>query len=490
LLIDIDQQRLYISSILDIEKKSAFGQYLTPTSIARYMASMFKPIDSKECKLLDPGVGLGSLTMAFLDKWINVQPPLENVEVDTFEVDDYLNSQFRNNLINNYSDLKVNFTLELVDFIENSVQKIKNNNIPHYSHAIINPPYKKIKANSENRRLLSSIGIETVNIYSAFIALSLLLLKPGGQLVAIVPRSFCNGVYYKSFRQFLIKEASILHIHIFSSRDKAFKDDSVLQENIIILLERGTNQENVVISTSTDETFSDYNVFTHPFNHIVSATDPDFFINIPTNQHTCQLESLELIKNSLGDLNIEVSTGPVVDFRNRKELRSKPEKNTGPLLYPHHLSDFFVNWPSEHKNKLEYIQVSDDTKKILYPIGYYVVVRRFSSKDEKRRVNACVVSPKNFKNISVLGFENHINVFHKNKQGLSEELALGIAVYLNSKLVDDQVRQFNGHTQINVADLRHLYYPNLEGLITLGNWAKTQKIIRPDNIDKQIINLV
>jgi hypothetical protein len=77
-------------------------------------------------------------------------------------------------------------------------------------------------------------GIETVNLYSAFVALALTLMQPGGQLVAIIPRSFCNGPYYRPFRAFLLRHAALRHIHLFASRTKAFKDDDVLQENVII----------------------------------------------------------------------------------------------------------------------------------------------------------------------------------------------------------------------------------------------------------------
>ena len=31
----------------------------------------------------------------------------------------------------------------------------------------------------------------------------------------------------------------------------------------------------------------------------------------------------------------------------------------------------------------------------------------------------------------MLGFENHLNVFHENKRGLPEALARGLAVFLN-----------------------------------------------------------
>ncbi len=59
----------------------------------------------------------------------------------------------------------------------------------------------------------------------------------------------------------------------------------------------------------------------------------------------------------------------------------------------------------------------------------------------------------------MLGFENHLNVFHEDKHGLPETLAYGLAVFLNTTAVDENFRRFNGHTQVNATDLRLMKYP-------------------------------
>jgi len=81
---------------------------------------------------------------------------------------------------------------------------------------------------------LRRLGIETGNLYSGFLAAALALLAPGGELVAITPRSFCNGPYFRPFREALLRSAQLRRLHIFESREQAFSDDEVLQENIIL----------------------------------------------------------------------------------------------------------------------------------------------------------------------------------------------------------------------------------------------------------------
>ena len=152
-----------------------------------------------------------------------------------------------------------------------------------------------------------------MNLYSAFVALAVALTAPRGQIVAIIPRSFCNGPYYRSFRQFVLDRAALRHVHLFESRSAAFKDDAVLQENVIIRLERGGRPGPVTVSTSTDDTFTDLTTRTHPFDRIVLPDDSARFVHVPTSsESTVELSSS--IRSTLTDLGIDVSTGPVVDF--------------------------------------------------------------------------------------------------------------------------------------------------------------------------------
>jgi adenine-specific DNA-methyltransferase len=114
------------------------------------------------------------------------------------------------------------------------------------------------------------------------------------------------------------------------------------------------------------------------------------------------------------------------------------------------------------------------------------VVRRFSSKEEKRRVMANVVNPADFPGMTLLGFENHLNVFHANKQGLHKTLAYGLMVFLNSTALDEYFRTFNGHTQVNATDLKQIKYPSREILMTLGEWALNQLKLTQEMIDEKL----
>lgn len=477
---------------LDQAKRADLGQFFTPYKIAKFMVSLFQKRSQETIRLLDAGAGIGALSVAFLEKFGCA--PHKQIELLAYEFDTSVSSALKANLAE-CADLLMHSGIQILpeviegDFIQEGVVSYMFGRHKPADYAILNPPYRKINSDSSHRRLLRRVGVETVNLYSGFIALAILLLKDGGELVAIIPRSFCSGLYYRPFRKFLLQKAAIRQIHIFDSRKKAFKDDGVLQENIIIHLVKNASQGEIKISSSTDDEFVDFRELTLPFERIVSETDSEKFIHIPTDQHDHEINSSKNFIYSLSDIGIEVSTGPVVDFRVKDFLQKEPGINTAPLLYSAHFGEKSINWPKKNFKKSNALTITPETKKQLLPTGCYTLVRRFSSKEEKRRIVARIVTPAEIPG-EYIGFENHLNVFHCEKKGLSEELALGLAVYLNSTVIDEYFRQFNGHTQVNATDLRLLKYPSKIVLNELGNWAMNLPNFNQKIIDAKISSLL
>jgi adenine-specific DNA-methyltransferase len=483
----LDTSRLIFGKSTHREHKSALGQFLTPYPIARFMASLFTQRNCGSCRLVDPGAGLGALTGAFIERWKGGDLSFENVAVTAFEIDDRLRKRLSDTIEEYWSSEDLTFRLIGGDFIEEAALSLLGYGSERFrfTHAILNPPYKKIVSDSKHRHFLRKAGIETVNLYSGFLGLVIRLMEAHGEIVAIIPRSFCNGPYYKPFRDLLLEETAIRHIHLFASRNSAFKDDAVLQENVILLLEKNGQQADVTISSSTDDTFADIDFYQAPFSGIVQSGDTERFIHIPISPGQSEIELSSAISHSLSDIGIQVSTGPIVDFRMKQHLRALPEPGSVPLIYPGHFVQQRAVWPRIDHKKPNALMIHSQTERWLYPSGFYTVVRRFSAKEENRRIVAHTVSPKDF-SFSPLGFENHLNVFHEGKRGIDEDLSRGLAVFLNSTAVDMHFRRFNGHTQVNATDLRTMKYPSRDWLMQIGRWSKAHETPTQDEIDREI----
>ena len=339
-----------------------------------------------------------------------------------------------------------------------------------FTHIIMNPPYKKINGQTKTRKLLDAAGMEVSNLYAAFVWLAAKMLVPGGELVAITPRSFCNGPYFRRFRLALLDIISLRRIHVFESRKKAFREDDVLQENVIFHAVRiGHKPKRVTISSSEDSNFQKINVRSVPYEHVVFPHDKDAFIHLVLNKNDEDVKyRMSRFRTTLDDLEMEVSTGRVVDFRAKEHLRMLPEAGTVPLVYPCHFENGFVDWPGESEKKPNSIISSEQTRDLLVSAGYYILTKRFTAKEERRRVVAAIYDPRRIQS-PLVGFENHLNYFHSKGKGLSPNIARGLALYLNSTLFDKYFRLFSGHTQVNATDLRKMRYPEREQLIRLGS---------------------
>ena len=474
----IEELRNKAYDVLNQTKRKQLGQFYTPYTTSLFMASLFDDI-SGHVKLLDPGCGIGSLTGAFIEETFS-RKQYKSLDCELIDIESEINSLVKEFTLSICNLDGVNAVYEQADFIQGQPSLFQEDSLfmnSSYTHCIMNPPYKKIPASGKHRKLLREQGIETGNLYSAFVSLALKRLTKGGELVAIIPRSFCNGPYFKPFREQILAESAIKHIHIFESRSKTFKEDSVLQENIIIHLIKGEEQGGVTLSSSISGDFQRIkgNLFNATgfksravsFDSVVKPSDTDKFIYLPVDKSDeLAIEQLTCFSSSLEEMNISVSTGPVVGFRSRDFLLDQCNESAVPLFYPAHFSNNKVIWPSKEKpNSLSknYPKKND----FWLNKGAYLVVNRFSAKEEKRRISAHIFSE--FTDSEYVAFENKLNVFHIGKKGFSLAVVKGLYIYLNSTLVDNFFRQFSGHTQVNATDLRNMHYPSLELLEKIGS---------------------
>ena len=460
------------------------------------MANLFE-VNSDTIRFLDPGAGTGVLTAAFCEHLLEKDVELKKLTltVDAYENDSGILPFLKMVLDSCKAEFEIrghDFKYHILeqDFILSNEKYFRKYKLLHsneepvlYDFIISNPPYYKLNKDSPHAAVMDELISGQPNIYALFMAVSASMLKPDGEMVFITPRSFCSGLYYKKFREWFIKNVNLENIHIFDSRKEIFDKDEVLQENIIIKakkIKRITPDKKVIISVSKNKNFDNLRKIESRTEDVLYRKNGDVFIRIPTSP--LDIEIINIVDKwpeTLKTLGLEISTGPVVHFRAREYLLHELTENpkSVPLLWMHNIEDMKTVLNVNKNKKESSIRLCPKTLPLLLPVENYVLVKRFSSKEQDRRLSAAVLLESEFPYKNV-GIENHLNYIHRLNGKLSVYEAFGISAILNTKFIDNFFRLLNGSTQVNATEIRSLPFPEMEDIIKIGKLIYETKSYR------------
>ena len=312
------------------------------------------------------------------------------------------------------------------------------------------------------------------NIYALFMANAADLLMPHGEMVAITPRSYFNGPYFKRFRKWFFDRMVARQIHVFESRTEAFRSDSVLQENVILHAEKGGSPGDVLLTSSEGRDLLGAKARSSPYDTTIDNSNGDHVVRVLSSHFECEVVAImDALPNRFRDLGFGISTGPVVTFRATEFLREERAANTAPLLWMHNVRPFVTQFPLM-KRKLGHVEISDASRKLLVPAKNYILLKRFTAKEEKRRLVAGIFTRDDTYSEWV-GLENHLNYVYRDKSELTIVEAYGLCAFFNSALVDTYFRAISGNTQVNATEIRGMPIPDQTILNKIGREVRILK---------------
>jgi adenine-specific DNA-methyltransferase len=475
------QQREFEESAPSDQRK-ARGQVFTPPAVARFMAAM-PELPRRHIRVLDPGAGAGMLTAALCERLSQLRTPRQ-VELIAFESDERLAEMLRRTLETCQAVLgrrghTVTYELNAGDFLEAAASGFggadlfeQASPIGEIDIAIMNPPYAKVRAGSRAAQMLAEVVHGQPNLYALFLAGAAQLLRPDGQLVAITPRSFCNGPYFRTFRRWFFRRMALERIHLFDSRKDTFAD--VLQESVITHATRTEKRSGFVqVSSSHGRDIPrDVAVEVHPARRIVDDSAGEMILRIPTTKRDASIiDVMDAWPSRFPDHGLGVSTGPVVSFRATEHLLPalRPD-DSAPLLTVHNVRSWETRWPVDRPGISQALRVSPESAKLLLPVRNYVLLRRFTAKEENRRLVAGPFLASEWPHPQV-GLENHLNYVYHRRRELSDFEVRGLVALFNSRLFDTYFRTVSGNTQVNAAEILSFPFPDMDRIASLGRSA-------------------
>jgi len=466
----------YLKTVSKAERKE-IGQFFTPAPIADYMAS-FSEFRHESVRILDPGAGCGILTAAIVD--FLLAKNVKRFEIDLYENNAAVIPLLEDNLQFMQEHLckknvQMDFEIHERNFIaDNHFAWTGMLPSEKYDIVISNPPYKKIAKDSAESAIMRDIVYGQPNLYFLFMAMGAKLLKAGGEFIYIVPRSFSSGLYFSTFRKWFLSELRITSLHLFASREAvAGNQDKILQETVILrAVKTSFSQVEIEITESTDgldiRKIKRYFV---RYNTCVK-NDEHSFLYLPTSEQDAQV--LDFINHwhaTLPTLGFRMKTGKLVDFREREWLCQTPSDNTIPLLWPFNLNGARIKFPVQMQGKPQYLKDDSRTKRLQMVRGNYLLLKRFTSKEEKRRLQCTLLFAEDFSTFDSISTENHLNYIAKTNGSMRLEEMYGLFVLLNSSYLDRYFRILNGSTQVNATEINAMPFPPIESIHEMGHRA-------------------
>ena len=456
----IKRTQEFVMSVARDDRKR-YGQFFTSAETARFMAGLYDiDLSKPEISILDAGAGTGILSAAVVERLVALGYS-GRIILTCYETDLSVLPLLKSNLDFIRQIANVSYNVFQDNYITSQPfddELIFGGN-PTYDCVIGNPPYMKLHKDRAEARHMASVCHGVPNLYFLFWAMGIHNLKKNGELVYIVPRSWTSGAYFRRFRQYLFDNAVLQHVHLFVSRDKVFKEENVLQETIVVKVRKDTRKPcQIDITSCSNCEFNDLHKFQVPYSTVVASNG---YVFLPTNEEEVRvLSRINSFTDTLLSLHIPMHTGLVVDFRSRELLKDHETPDTCPLFYSSHLRDGKVVWPIGKAG--EYLQVGNSG--LLQPNANYVFVKRFTSKEEPRRLQCAVYLSSHYPDYEYISTQNKVNFIRCS----SVDMLFGIFALLNSTLYDRYYRILNGSTQVNSTEINAIPVPSKKIICSIG----------------------
>lgn len=467
----IDLTNQYIDKMPKKERKK-YGQFFTSMTTARFMAGLYNISESMDkVKVLDAGAGSGILACAFVERLESLDF-VKDVELTCYENDSNVLPLLQSNLAYCKEHSSKNITINILtdnyilsQYLDFNYMIGGNLNPIKYDFVIGNPPYMKIPKDAPEATAMPTVCYGAPNMYFIFASMGLFNLKEDGEMVYIIPRSWTSGAYFKRFREYFLTEGKIEHIHLFVSRNKVFDKEDVLQETIIVKVKKTcvVPKEVTITSSKSNYDFGNLTSLIVPYSLVVSGAD--YYVYLVTDKKEVEvLERLHRFDKTLPDIGVKMKTGLTVDFRNRDILRDEEEEGAIPLFYSQHIKQGKVQFPIQKEH--EYVVT--DQRGLMQDNKNYLFVKRFTAKEEPRRLQCGVYLAKDFPQYRKISTQNKINFIDGLLTEMSECLVYGLYVLFNSTLYDEYYRILNGSTQVNSTEINAMPIPDLEIIQEMG----------------------
>ncbi|MDN5966626.1 MAG: Eco57I restriction-modification methylase domain-containing protein [Hafniaceae bacterium] len=455
------------------------GQFTTPMPVAEYMAErLIDDADvsiNQSVKLLDPGAGTGVLGLAVVEKLFSKYPKCK-IKLVVYENEPIALRVLKSNLSLakswsaesgldfSYEIRERNYILEEEGTLEDGVFSFESN----YDLVIANPPYKKLSKDSLEADAMNFVVHGAPNLYGFFWAKSAIELRQNATSVFIVPRSWMSGAYFERLRAFVFAQGSIVELHAFDNRNNVFGSTKVLQELVIVVFKKKRVDSVQIWSHDNITSLEQSESILVPRGLVVVGDEQRVYLI--TNAHQLALAKWAVaLPSTFLDSGLKMKTGLTVCFRNRDLVEDEPSANNVPIFYA---DDFYGHEIRLKRESSQYL--SKKRAGLLQDNVDYIFVKRFSTKEESRRIQTAYYEAERFSDEKQISTDNKLNFVVAS----SSDLLKGAFLVMSSTIFDEYYRLLSGNTQVNLTEINSMKFPDKHSLATLGKKYTISELTR------------
>jgi len=454
------------TAMLPDEMRARLGIYYTPPALSRRLIEMAGEagVNWANACVLDPACGGGAFLAPVAAKMLeviahwtpaaildHVGAKLRGLEIDAFAA--WMSQVFLEITMSKVCRSAGRALPQLVtvcDTLEEEPSRA-------YDLVIGNPPYGRMTLTPALREKYRRSLYGHANLYGVFTDLALRWTVAGGVIAYVTPTSFLAGEYFKNLRSLIAAEAPPVAIDFIADRKDVF--ENVLQEALLATYRKGATAGKAAVHHLT---VSQTGAAINPageFDVSRNGSAPWLLPRLP--EHKRLVSKLAGMKTRIADWGYTISTGPLVWNRHKGQLRSRPCKDSVPLIWAEAIAGpgRFI-FRAEKQNHEPYFKLlkGDEWLKIDKPC---VLIQRTTAKEQSRRLIAAVLPETFIAEHGAVVVENHLNMVRP-LNGEPKVSAAAVAAILNSEIVDHTFRCISGSVAVSAFELEALPLPSIQ----------------------------
>ena len=468
------------TAILPQSYRSGQGIFYTPPSLTGRLLDMVHEagVDWSTARIIDPACGGGAflapIALRMRDALKQLEPRtvinhieshLTGCELDGFGA--WMSQVFLEIALKE-TILAAGVNIGSIIRIGDSLQDLVETNC--FDAVIGNPPYGKLKLNSETRKKFERSLYGHANLYGLFTDLALQLVNPGGVIGYLTPTSFLSGEYFKKLRQLLLEESRPMEMDFVLLRKGVFED--VLQETMLSTYVKKPCEDGPVRinQIETKEQNSIESVAIASFSLPAASTRPWLLARLP--EQAKLVVQMHGMHESLADWGYKVSTGPLVWNRHKEQLQKKGTSGLVPVIWAESITpDGRFVYKTDRKNHAPFFKFVPGDEWLLTNEPC-ILLQRTTAKEQHKRLIAAALPALFIDAAGGVIVENHLNMIVpiKDRRQLVSQTTL--SAFLNSKIVNDAFRCISGSVAVSAYELESLPLPSYKKLKKLETCLK------------------